>query len=105
MFTVGAPLQTPSGLKQLFPEEYKDGIDYREARQFIKQKFLAKNQNPSRSIIVQFTCATDTHSFQMVFEAAETFIIQKSMVRSGLRAAGAVLAPTRESYSDVEEDE
>ena len=52
-------IETLKDLSRYQPE-YQGNNDYESAKEFIKSKFLEKNHNPERNIIVQFTCAVET---------------------------------------------
>ena len=62
---------------------YQDGVN------FIRQKFVGLNRNPSRkTVYTHVTCATDTHNIQYVFQSCTEIIISEH-----LRDAGLVWAP------------
>ena len=69
-------------LKVLFPE-YAGGNDYEKGVEYITQKFIALNNNASKKIFVQVTCATDTDNVRLVFDAAKEIIISQNLERLG----------------------
>jgi len=70
-------------LKCCFPE-YVGGCNYDNAVTFIKDKFLAQNENPRKHIYTHVTCATDTDNVQVVFNAVKDVILHKVLDDSGL---------------------
>ena len=58
---------------------YQDGVN------FIRQKFVNLNRNPSRkTVYTHVTCATDTHNIQYVFQSCTEIIIQEHLREAGL---------------------
>jgi len=70
-------------LKVSFPE-YTGGLNYDNAVAFIKDKFLAQNENPKKHIYTHTTCATDTDNVQVVFNAVKDIVLQKILDESGI---------------------
>jgi GTPase SAR1 family protein len=70
-------------LKAAFPE-YGGGLNYDNAVSFIKDKFLAQNENPKKHIYTHTTCATDTDNVQVVFNAVKDIVLQKILEESGI---------------------
>jgi len=70
-------------LKVCFPE-YEGGKNYENASAFMKDKFLAQNENPKKHIYTHMTCATDTGNIQVVFNAVKDIILHKVLDDSGL---------------------
>jgi len=70
-------------LKVAFPE-YNGGHDYQAAVDFIKDKFMAQNENPSKNIYPQVTCATDTDNVQVVFNAVKDTILRRALDSAGI---------------------
>ncbi|XP_057291250.1 G protein alpha o subunit-like isoform X2 [Hydractinia symbiolongicarpus] len=66
-----------------FPD-YKGGVTFREASDFIKQKYLERNRNDAKEIYVHLTCATDTENIDFVFKAVTNMIIAANLKKSGL---------------------
>jgi len=66
-----------------FPE-YTGGLNYENAVTFIKDKFLAQNENPKKHIYTHVTCATDTDGISVVFNAVKDIILQKILDESGI---------------------
>jgi len=64
--------------------EYVGGCNYDNAVTFIKDKFLAQNENPRNHIYTHVTCATDTDNVQVVFNAVKDVILHKVLDDSGL---------------------
>lgn len=69
-------------LSVAFPE-YTGGHDFEAASKFITEQFLNLNKNPSKTIYVHLTCATDTQNVKVIFAA-----VKDSIVQTCLRAAG-----------------
>ena len=57
---------------------FDSGVD------FIRQKYLEKNQNEKKEIYAHLTCATDTENIDFVFKAVSTMIIKRRLELSGL---------------------
>jgi len=70
-------------LTAAFPE-YGGGLNYDNALNFIKDKFLAQNENPKKHIYTHATCATDTDNVQVVFNAVKDIVLQKILDESGM---------------------
>ncbi|XP_053552677.1 guanine nucleotide-binding protein G(i) subunit alpha-3-like [Bombina bombina] len=68
--------QTP--LTICFPE-YRGSNTYEEAAAFIQEQFESQC-GPERRVFTQFTCATDTKSINIAFNAAADFILQDTTV-------------------------
>jgi len=65
-------------------DDYTGGCDYDKATAFIKDKFLAQNEQPKKHIYTQITCATDTENIQVVFNAVKDVILHRVLDDSGL---------------------
>eukprot|EP01132_Coremiostelium_polycephalum_P005301 gene5301-6601_t len=65
-----------------FPD-YRDDQSYDKSSNYIKNSFLSKkrggNNDPSKHIYFHFTCATDTKSFETVFNSVQDIIISKTL--------------------------
>ncbi|CAK9786122.1 unnamed protein product [Cutaneotrichosporon oleaginosum] len=72
-----------SPLANTFPE-YKGGANYDAACAFLLEKFVALNQNPSKSIYAHYTDATDTRALAFVVSAVHDVIIQVNLRECGL---------------------
>jgi len=66
-----------------FPE-YKGGKNYDNAVAYIKDKFLAENQNPKKHIYTHVTCATDTDNISVVFNAVKDIILHQILEDTGI---------------------
>jgi len=64
--------------------EYSGGKSYDPALEFIKEKFLAANENPKKHIYTHATCATDTDNITVVFNAVKDIILQQILNDTGL---------------------
>jgi len=69
---------TTSSLTECFPE-YTGGMNFEEASQYIEDKFLSMNENPSKLIYTHFTQATDTGNVQVVFKAVQDILLNSIM--------------------------
>ncbi|EGC28923.1 G-protein subunit alpha 3 [Dictyostelium purpureum] len=74
-----------TSIKICFPD-YNDDQSYEKSSSFIKNSFLSKKRggsNPGMSstgfIYFHFTCATDTKSFETVFNSVRDIIISKTL--------------------------
>ena len=56
---------------------YEDGLAY------FQNKFLEKNNNPSRQVYVHPTCATDSKNVKIVFDSCKEIIMQQNMQDAG----------------------
>eukprot|EP01116_Phalansterium_solitarium_P019208 TRINITY_DN52_c2_g1_i2.p1 TRINITY_DN52_c2_g1~~TRINITY_DN52_c2_g1_i2.p1 ORF type:complete len:173 (+),score=56.26 TRINITY_DN52_c2_g1_i2:149-667(+) len=65
-------------------EDYKGGKNYNNAIEYITEKFLSQNENPSKQVYVKVTTATDTGNIQVVFDAVKDIILQKLLQSTGL---------------------
>lgn len=70
-------------LKVCFPE-YDGGNNYDKAVEFVKNKFLAQNENPNKIIYPHVTCATDTGNITVVFNAVKDIILRKALDSAGI---------------------
>jgi len=70
-------------LSVCFPD-YKGGKNMESAKEFIRDKFLAQNENSKKHIYVHFTCATDTGNVKVVFNAVKDIVLHKVLDDSGL---------------------
>jgi len=70
-------------LSVAFPD-YKGGKDFKEATDYIKDKFVSQNENPKKHIYVHLTCATDTGNVKVVFNAVKDIVLHKVLDDSGL---------------------
>jgi len=66
-----------------FPE-YTGGKVFDSAVSFVKDKFLAANENPKKHIYTHVTCATDTDNITVVFNAVKDIILQQILSDTGL---------------------
>ncbi|KAJ3446385.1 guanine nucleotide-binding protein g(o) subunit alpha [Anaeramoeba flamelloides] len=67
-------------LSVCFPD-YKDGLDEKKSREYIKNKFIEKNLNKNKEVYSHFTCATDTSNIKFVFESIKDIILS-NMVKT-----------------------
>jgi GTPase SAR1 family protein len=65
-------------------QDYKGGKNYDNAVGFIKDKFLAENQNPKKHIYTHVTCATDTDNISVVFNAVKDIILHQILEDTGI---------------------
>jgi len=59
------------------PNDYADGVQY------FKDKFVAINKNPNKSIFAHETCATDTAQIQFVFNSCKKIILSENLSKNG----------------------
>jgi len=64
--------------------EYSGGKDYAKGAQYIQEKFLSQNDNPSKIIYPHITCATDTDNITVVFNAVKDIILRKALDSAGI---------------------
>jgi len=70
-------------LKVAFPE-YDGGLDFEKAANFIQEKFVSLNKNPTqKQIYPHITCATDTQNIKFVFNAVKNIILHKALDATG----------------------
>lgn len=65
-------------------EEYQGGMNYKNASQFIQEKFCGQNENPAKMIYCHITCATDTDNVTVVFKAVKDIILRKFLEGQGI---------------------
>jgi GTPase SAR1 family protein len=65
-------------------DDYNGGLNYDNAVTFIKDKFLSQNENPKKHVYTHVTCATDTDSIQVVFNAVKDIILQGIINDTGI---------------------
>jgi len=65
-------------LSTFFPE-YKGNNDFDSASLFLRKKFEERNRNPKKYIYTHFTCATDTRSCKIVFDAVAHIVLSKNV--------------------------
>lgn len=70
-------------LKVCFPE-YTGGCNFENATTYIRNQFVAQNQNPAKSVYPHITCATDTSNIQHVFNVVRDVLIGKAIMSSDL---------------------
>lgn len=71
-------------LTDCFPD-YRGRNTYQDGVNFIRQKFVGLNRNPSRkTVYTHVTCATDTHNIQYVFQSCTEIIISEHLRDAGL---------------------
>jgi hypothetical protein len=63
--------------------DYQGGNDYKTAVEFIRDKFMAQNENPQKNIYPQITCATDTDNVNVVFNAVKDTILRRALDAAG----------------------
>eukprot|EP01120_Amphizonella_sp_Union-15-10_P000992 TRINITY_DN1105_c0_g1_i1.p1 TRINITY_DN1105_c0_g1~~TRINITY_DN1105_c0_g1_i1.p1 ORF type:complete len:352 (+),score=94.31 TRINITY_DN1105_c0_g1_i1:52-1107(+) len=70
-------------LKVAFPE-YEGGLDFDSGVNFVQEKFVVLNKNPTqKQIYPHITCATDTQNIKFVFNAVKNIILHKALDASG----------------------
>jgi len=70
-------------LNVAFPE-YRGGLNYENAVNFIRDKFLSQNENPKKHIYTHLTCATDTDNISVVFNAVKDIVLQQILQETGI---------------------
>lgn len=70
----------------LWDKEYEGLSNYEEASQYIEQTFLSKNRDRTKQVYTHLTCATDTATMKVVFNAVKDIIIRRSLQEGGLLA-------------------
>lgn len=58
-------------------EDYTGGCDYNNALNFIKDKFLAENENPKKLIYTHVTTAIDTNNIKFVFDSVKDTVLHQ----------------------------
>jgi len=64
--------------------DYNGGLQYQPAVDWIRDKFLAQNENSAKNIYPQVTCATDTDNVNVVFNAVKDTILRKALDSAGI---------------------
>jgi len=70
-------------LNVCFPE-YKGGMSYKPAIDFIKERFISQNDNPKKPIYPHITCATDTQNMSVVFYAVRDIVLRRALDNAGI---------------------
>ncbi|KAL6063563.1 G-protein alpha subunit [Balamuthia mandrillaris] len=66
-----------------FPE-YNGGQEFEGCSSYIREQFVAQNDQPKKHIYPHITCATDTDNIMHVFNAVKDIILHKALDDSGL---------------------
>jgi len=74
-------LRTP--LTVCFPE-YTGQNTFDAGTAYIREKFLALNENSSKTVYAHLTCATDTQNIMVVFNAVRDIILNKTLKTIGV---------------------
>lgn len=62
-----------------------DGLsNYDEGVEYIQEVFLRKKKDAKKQVYVHITCATDTETMKVVFNAVKDIVIRKSLQEGGL---------------------
>jgi len=48
--------------------------------EYIKEQFVAQNENPKKDIYPHVTCATDTKNIEVLFAAVQEVIVKKALM-------------------------
>jgi len=64
--------------------DYNGGLNYENAVNFIRDKFLAQNENPRKHIYTHLTCATNTDNISVVFNAVKDIVLQQILQETGM---------------------
>lgn len=70
-------------LNVCFPD-YKGGNDYESSSVFVREQFVAMNENPKKLIYTHFTCATDTNNITVVFRAVKDIVLRQGLQSMGI---------------------
>jgi len=70
-------------LKEHFPE-YTGDDNYELAVDYVKNQFLARNENKDIRVFVHVTCATSSDNVSFTFAAVSDILVSESLKRSGL---------------------
>jgi len=70
-------------LNVCFPD-YKGGLNYQAALNFIIKKFLEVDKRKDRQIYTSVTCATDTKCIKVVFDVVKNIILHKNLIDNNL---------------------
>jgi len=65
-------------------QEYNGGKEFQAAVDFIRDKFLAQNENAQKIIYPHVTCATDTDNVSVVFNAVKDTILRRALDSAGI---------------------
>lgn len=63
---------------------YTGGNDYDSASKYIKEQFIAQNENRNKEIYAHLTCATSTDNITFVFESVKDIILHEALADSGI---------------------
>jgi hypothetical protein len=65
--------------------EYNGGANFENGWKFIRDKFLSLNRNPGQKhIYTHLTCATDTESIRVVFNAVKDITLTANLAQANL---------------------
>lgn len=66
-------------------KEYDGPQEYDTCLEFIKQQFLAQNEDPEkRAVYSHVTTATDKENVKMVFDDVQHIVVDRSLQQAGL---------------------
>jgi len=71
-------------LRQCFPDFHGDQNEMNRGMEFIRKKYLERNQNTTKSIYTHFTCATDKDNVTNLFNDVQQVVINTSLKVGGL---------------------
>mmetsp|Transcript_10331 Transcript_10331/g.15574 ORF Transcript_10331/g.15574 Transcript_10331/m.15574 type:complete len:349 (+) Transcript_10331:3-1049(+) len=71
-----------SPLEDCFPT-YDGGADFTAGSEFIRDRFMAQNQNPSHDVFTHLTCAIDSKQVETVFNAVRKTLLDEVLANVG----------------------
>jgi GTPase SAR1 family protein len=68
----------------VYDSNYTGKNDFESVSQYFQEKFLEQNMNPSRTVYVHVTCATNKDNVNLVFQTVKDIVLKESLATGGL---------------------
>jgi len=68
----------------VYDPNYKGANDFDGVSSYFQDKFLEQNLNPSRTVYVHVTCATNKENVNLVFQTVKDIVLKESLMTGGL---------------------
>jgi len=68
----------------VYDPNYAGKNDFEGVSGYFQEKFLEQNLNPSRTVYVHVTCATNKENVNLVFQTVKDIVLKESLMTGGL---------------------